>query len=198
MSGAGAEPVERERGEKPWARVCVCARARPRARPAADRSLRRAGGRAGGGAGECVRPARARPPARGAWLDPTRLPTTRGLPLGRPVLPALPPSSSVLFPRPPPRRATPGEGGLFPGQGDLWGEPGVARNRLSPCALAMPRAPPGTPACALPTRKSPVLSLPQGQCASFLSSLSGPRTSEARCPQPPNPSPPGWLPPPAA
>lgn len=122
------------------------------------------------------------PPAVPLWVVPYFLPS---------CLPLRPSSRDLLHAGPP------WGGGLFPGQGDPWGEPGVARNRLSPCALAMPRAPPGTPACALPTRKSPVLSLPQGQCASFLSSLSGPRTSGARCPQPRNPSPPGWLPPPA-
>lgn len=142
----------------------------------------------------------ARPPAReGGLARPHPPPDHPWSPSGS-SRSSCPPA--FLFGPLPATSSTPGHpwggGGLFPGQGDLWGEPGVARNRLSPCALAMPRAPPGTPACALPTRKSPVLSLPQGQCASFLSSLSGPRTSEARCPQPPNLSPPGWLPPPAA
>lgn len=63
------------------------------------------GGRGGGGAGECVRPARAREGLFSSSL-PTRLLTPgsglrrvaalAGHPLGRPVLPALPPSSSAL------------------------------------------------------------------------------------------------------
>lgn len=47
-------------------------------------------------------------------------------------------------PRPPPRRGH-RSGVLFPGQGNLWGEPSVPRNRLVPSALAMLRSRSGDP-----------------------------------------------------
>lgn len=148
---------------------------RERAWPAAARSLRRAGGEGEGQVSVCGLRAPARgfcsthpPPDPGSacgwwprfpvtfWVTPYFLPSR--LPLR--------PSTSTSH--------SPGHhsGVLFPGQGDPWGEPSVARSRLVPvpslcCAHARESR-----LCAADPEKPHVQSSPQGQCAVFLPSLS--------------------------
>lgn len=155
----------------------MCARApRERAWPAAARSLRRAGGEGEGQVSVCG----PRAPARGFYSihpppDPApacgRWPRFPGHPLGRPVLPALPPFSSALY-LDLPLAEPPLWGFCFRvrvtyGESRAWLETGSS---LSPRYAAVPH---GRPAWELPTRKSPTFSLSQGQCAAFLPSSTG-------------------------
>lgn len=120
MSESGTERAERELKEATGsarARACV------RARPAAAWSLRRAGGEGEGQVSVCG----SRAPARGFPFPPPSPPWPWGVlcpflvsPLLRSALPALPSSFSPLQLVSPHGRLP--FWGLFPGQGDLWGE----------------------------------------------------------------------------
>lgn len=138
----------------------------------------------------CARP-------RGAFSLPTRLLTRSGLrlvaalpghPLGRPVLPALPPFSSALYlDLPLPSHHS---GVLFPGQGDLWGEPSVAWNRFVPVPSLCCGPARATRLGAADPEKPHVQSFPRAMCRLPVL-LYGPRTSRGRSAQHPNPIPPG-------
>lgn len=140
----------------------------------------------------CARP-------RGAFALPTRL-LTRVRPVaGGRASPSPSGSPPYFLPsRLPLRPSTstshsPGHhsGVLFPGQGDPWGEPSVARSRLVPVpSLCCAHARESRLRAADP-EKPHVQSSPRAMCRLPALSLYRPGTFRGRSAQHPNPSPPG-------